>query len=203
MRALFALVLFLLPSFAMATPALTSKSDSDDDARVSLTVERETIRGDTRSYCQINIRVTESRVNFSRNDKIFLWVKESDPLVLDDDTVWSRVITVQGRGSINQTFDCSKKANGDDNPFPGDDGILDDGNTLNLYAEARVEKDDCGVLCLNDRPSTGTIDVRIRTDDGAEPTDDMLGDNNPRLPPGLTTGRISRDADWYRIDVLA
>ena len=91
MRALSTLVFFLLPSFVMATPALTSKSGSDDDARISLTVERETIRGDTRSYCQINIRVTESRVEFSRNDKIFLYLKESDPLVLDDDTVWSRV----------------------------------------------------------------------------------------------------------------
>ena len=69
----------------------------DDDARITLTVETETVRGDTRNYCQLNIRVTENDVNFSRGDKIFLWVKEDD--ILGDDTVWERVITVQGRGT--------------------------------------------------------------------------------------------------------
>ena len=87
MRFLFASALFLLPSLALAVPSLTARTGSDDDARISLTVETETIRGDTRSYCQLNIRVTESDVTFSRGDKIFLWVKEDD--ILGDDTVWS------------------------------------------------------------------------------------------------------------------
>ena len=52
-RRIILLLMTLLPSVAFAVPSLVRTSGSDDDATIYLTVERETIRGDTRSYCQL------------------------------------------------------------------------------------------------------------------------------------------------------
>ena len=65
--------------------------------------------------------------------------------------------------------------------------------------QTRVEKDDCGLLCRYDRPTTATIDLRIKQDD-SDVNDDMLAKNmkcsTGSQPAELRETRIGFESMW-------
>lgn len=185
------LPLLLLPALALALPAERSAQDADDDATLTLTVAEQAIRGDLRSQCSLRLVDAGRDVEFTAGDRIFMWVYEDD--LAGDELLWRTdfVITAQelAAGRVDRTFDCTSDF--------GDDV----GDSREIYAEVRVEKDACGFACRYDRPTTANIDVLEVEDDGAE-EDDGRGAARPAAL-GLTSGRIGRDQDWFSIDLPA
>ena len=114
-------------------PQVLSASDDVDDATVSIRVLNQYIEGDSRSWCEVRIQVGEGEVPFSDGDTVYLWVYESDGGV-GNDLIWQTDFTVNGSGSVDRTFDCTANFEGD--------GF---GENLEIFAEARVEKDECAV----------------------------------------------------------
>lgn len=184
--------LLAAPFAALAVPGVASDSDTVDDATITLQVRSQAIRGDSKSWCRLDVVVDDNDVSWSNGDTIELWVYEND--VVGDEEIWhlgpTAVSGFDGQGRFVRTYDCS--ANFEEDGF---------GGSLELYAEAEVVKDDCGTFCLYDRPETGEVDSLEVDDDGRE-ENDAIGS-----PTGLAAGRtndfIARDADFLAVTVSA
>lgn len=182
---------FLLGAAALALPTTQSASDNVDDATITLKVLDKTILGDSQSFCEVRLVDPGSDVSWSSGDKVFIWVREDD--TAGDDTFWETEFTISAAEAsanhLDRTMDCSA-AFGDDV-----------GDEAEYYAEARVEKDDCGWTCVYDRPETSNITVPEVDDDGRE-GDDNTGAAKP-LGLGTVSGSIARDQDWHSFQVVS
>ncbi|MDF1561626.1 MAG: hypothetical protein P1V51_01210 [Deltaproteobacteria bacterium] len=185
-----ALFCLLWGEAALALPGTVSRSDTVDDAIITLTIRDAFILGDARSFCEVRIQVGNSDVAFTSGDTVEVKVMESEGAGgVGDDQLWRTIFNVsaaQVSGGVDQTFDCTT------------DFLDDTGSTSEIYAEAEVLKDGCGTFCLQDRPSTSAIDVAELDDDGMEENDNFGAAKT--LPNGALPSRIARDADWYVID---
>ncbi len=183
------LALSLLPAMAMALPDVQSVDDRVDDATLTLRVLDRLVQGDSRSFCEVRIFDRASDESLTAGDTILIWVYEDD--ALGDDLLWETEFNVSAQEAqqqrLDRTLDCSSA-------FGDGDGI---GDNLEIYAEARVEKSECGFGCAYDRPETAALDVAFVGDDGAE-DDDGQG-SAVRIPIGPTGGRVARDADWFEV----
>lgn len=181
----------LTSSVAHALPTTMKVSANDDDVTIQLWVLDTTIDGDSKSYCRLSFVDAGSDVKLKAGDKVSLKVYEDD--TLGDDLIWEKNFTVSAAqaaaGSINETYDCSAK-------FPDDVG-----DNAEYYAEASVDKDECGWTCLNDDPTTDNIDVPEVVDDGRE-EDDTAGTAKP-LGLGLIGWEIARDQDWQSFELVS
>ncbi|MBU1432498.1 hypothetical protein KKF91_18315 [Myxococcota bacterium] len=186
------LLLFSLLGVARALPQAQDARDSDDDAEITLRVLRQAIADDPRSWCEVQILITGGDVRFSAGDRVSMWVYEDD--ISGDDLIWETRFDVTAdeisRQRVERAFDCS-------GVFPDDDL----GDYMEIYAEAEVEKDECGWGCLYDRPQTANLDVEIVEDDGAE-EDDLL-ERGPVTGAGRLADRVARDPDWLQIQIDA
>ncbi len=179
--------LLLLAATAAAIPNIQSASDTDDDAKITLRALTQTIDGDRKSWCEVRIEITEADEPLTSGDPVYLWVYEDD--FAGDDTIWSTTFNVTAAEAsanrVDRTFDCSAFFDNDS------------GSQLEIYAEARVEKDECGFGCAWDRPETGLLDLDIVTDDNREEND------SSNVASGLSLGNnnnlIARDQDWYTL----
>jgi hypothetical protein len=176
---------------ALSLPPVQSVSDTDDDSTVSLSLLQEAIVGDAVSWCELRIEVASAGVPWTAGDTVSIWVYEDD--ITEDDLVWTSSFTVTAAevssGLVDRTFDCS--------------GMIDDdggqGNS-EVYAEAEVNKDDCGFFCAADRPKTANAIVQWVVDDASE--DDDTSNEAVPVFPGATADRISSDgADWISFDL--
>lgn len=185
-----ALGLALWPSIASALVPEASANDTVDDARIELYVDSSVITGDTRSRCRIHLDVSQDSVGFSDNDHVYVWFYEDD--LASDDLLWSTDFAVHpadldGAGHLVRDFDCTSDF--------GTDGV----GTLEVYASARVEKDNCGFACVYDRPSAGNINLGEVEDDGNEEDDASAQAHGLAL--GMNRDRIARDQDWQSVDL--
>ena len=139
----------------LATPALattSSVSDTDDDATLTLTAENEYFIGVTVDWCEVTIQVVGIDVAFSSGDQVTVRVYEDD--VAGDDLLFETTFTVTASEVANQlvdrTFNCS-----------ADLILFELPPTAEVYAEALVNKSNCGFLCLNDDPMTPNLFVTL------------------------------------------
>lgn len=181
--------LLLGPATAWAVPPEASAEANDDDVTITVRVESATIPDDARSWCHLTFDDAGSDVAFTDGDVVELWVYEDD--VLGDDLLWSTRFEVNradlNNGALHREFDCSSAF--------GADGV----GTLELYASAHVTKDECGLLCLDDTPSTSNIGLEEIEDDGNE--DDDARNAAHGLLLGRNNDRIARDQDWQSVEL--
>lgn len=179
----------LLATPALAIPGSVTVSDTDRDAIITLTAFDQAITNDARSRCTVRIQAGSNEIAFTAGDRVIVRVQEDDgifdDLIFQTDFVISQAELNAGR--VDRTFDCSSNF--------GTDGL---GQT-EIYAEAEIDKDECGFFCNTEDPQTGNIDVEEVEDDEAE-EDDNPGDAN-NLGIGLTEDRIGRDQDWLFVNI--
>lgn len=189
MRHLLPCVLLCLPALALARPAERFAQDVVDDATLSLATVDQAIRGDLRSQCEVRILVVGTAVRFTAGDRVNLWVYEDD--LAGDELLWRTdfAITAQELAAqrVDRTLDCSS------------DFGEDVGGHLEVYAEARIDKDDCGFLCVLDRPTTANIAITEVDDDPAEEDDGRAAARAAAL--GITPNRVGRDQDWFSVQL--
>ena len=118
-------------------------------------------------------------------DRVYLWVEENDGL--SSQTVWELNFEINGPG-VDRTFDCSQ-VNGSITHFQLTMVFWSTTATLTCRL-VLVGKDECGIFCRNDRPETGTVDIPVKSTDGADANDGALDGNNPRIPPGRPTAAL-------------
>lgn len=180
------LVIVLSSSTATALPTIRTATDTVDDATLTIAIMDRTLVPDARSWCQLTLDVLGSDVSFRSGDKIYLWVYEDD--TPGNDLIWQHNFTITATevtaNRVQRSFDCS--ADFDYDGF---------GDNLEIFAEARVEKDACGTFCVWDRPSTPSIDT-IEVDDDTFENDDTQATART-VGLGTTTGYVSRDQDWF------
>jgi len=180
--------LVLLSGPAWALPASISANATVDDAKVTLTVPNKAIDGDAKTRCTIRIEIQGREVPLSAGDKVTLKLYEDDLWPTPDEELWKTEFTVgAGEGVIDRTFDCSAALDGD----------ADLGNGWELYGYALVEKDQCGLWCFNDDPSTPVLQVGYAQDDNWE--DDSTPDKAHSAQFDRQPDRILRNHDWTRI----
>lgn len=180
---------FFMVSAARAVPNAVTQDDTDDDARIELTVLDQVIIPDTVSFCSVNINVDDDDEGWTNGDTVEVWVYEDDPIG-DEEIFYSGVITINTASDIQggrfiRTWDCS--------------GLIEEdgtgaGDEVELYAEALIEKDECGTFCRYDRPQTSNIDAAETADDVREENDDGAGATP--IPAGRTNDFVSVDADF-------
>ena len=180
------LVLLLAASTADALPAELQAQATDDDATLTLRVPDQAIRGDARSWCRLRLEDAAAKVPLSAGDTVDLAVYEDD--LAGDDLIWQAFYTVPEDGPLSVDFDCSA------------DFGTDVGDNLELYAQAKVHKAECGSWCLNDSPKTSNLHVVQVLDDPAE-EDDSSSTPQPVFF-GFAANRVARDADWASFTVL-
>ena len=184
-----ALLTLFVAGAAFARPPEISASDSDDDATVELFVPAQTILGDVRSQCRVHIDVAEADVAFTDGDHAYVYVYEDD--LLGDDLLWQTDFAVARAdlrgGRLVRDFDCSSAF--------GADGV----GTLEIYAQLLVEKSECGAFCFYDEPTTANLSLEEMEDDAFE-DDDAANAARP-AGLGLNANRISRDQDWFSIEL--
>ncbi len=176
-------------SAAFALPNTVTVTDTDRDAVLTLTTWDQAITEDARSRCTVRIQAGSGEIDFTAGDTIVIRVFEDD--ALGNDLLFQADFTITPAelraGAVDRTFDCSTNF--------GTDGV---GGT-EIFAEADVNKDECGFFCNLEEPQTGNIDIAEVDDDGEEPDDDPSAANN--LGIGLTRGRIGRDQDWVFVNI--
>ncbi len=181
----------LLLSSAQALPSVQSSQGSDDDAQLELQLLDQVLVGDSRSFCELRIQISGRDVEFSAGDEVFLWLYEDD--LMGDDELWSSRFSISGEELqaqwVDRVLDCAASFGSDI------------GGSMELYAEARVEKDECGTWCSYDRPETGNLSLEEIDDDSAE-EDDRVELATP-LRPGVLGDRIARDFDWFQLQLAA
>ena len=153
---------------AWALPVDQSAEGINDDARLILGLPSKAIEGDERTRCTMRIIVGSEHVPFSHGDQVTVEVIEDDPL--DNDELFRQVLAVTplevGGGAFDRVVDCSGAF--------GEDG----GDSLEVFAKALVEKDDCGIGCRQDRPVTEVLELQVVGDDGSEELDDQAAGAN-------------------------
>ena len=144
------LLVLVVSSPAWALPPTQESSGDDDDARVTLTLQREFITGDSHSLCSVRVRDAGSDVALTAGDWIRVEVLEHDFLGVGNDEIWSERFDVSAQevaaGSVDRTFDCTASF-GDD---PGD--------LIEVFAQAHVEKSECGFWCNQDDARTDNLE---------------------------------------------
>ncbi len=181
------LTLTLWPALAMALPPEAEASRNDDDVTITLRVDSQTIPGDSRSRCWLRFEDAGRDVVFSDGDTVDIRVYEDD--LVGDELLWSTRFDVAQRdlvnGGLTREYDCSSAF--------GADGV----GTLEVYATATVVKDECGLLCLDDSPTTANISLAEVEDDGNEDDDGRAAARG--LVLGRNADRIARDQDWQSV----
>ena len=196
-RFLFAGLLSLTATTALAVPNSVTVNDTNRGATVTLTVLDQTIAPDNVSPCTVTVVIDESNADWTSDeeDSFDLWVYEADPLIFDDETIFeiTRVVpysATRPNGVYQETFDCS----GD---FESDGFAL--GQTIELYAQVSVNKDDCGFFCNGADPQTDEIDSLIVGDDAREENDAQSAAS--AVGAGRTNDLIGADADYLSRDL--
>jgi len=142
-------------------------SDEDGDATLTLTAEDEFVIGVTVDWCEVRIQVLGSEVALTSGDQVTVWVYEDD--LTNDDLLFQTTFVVTAAEVANQhvdrTFNCS-----------ADLSLFETVSPAEVYAEAFVEKDECGTFCLADRPMTNNIDIALNDSPPPPPP--------PPPPPG-------------------
>jgi hypothetical protein len=185
----FVFLLSLVHAPAWALPSVISTSRTVDDATVSLRVMDQSIAGDSSSWCEISVVIESTFVPLTEGDEVYLWVYESDLVVLDDDLLWENQFQVNAgeaaAGRLERTLNCSADFEAT---------VL--GGLLEIYGKARVEKVACTGFCVYDRPSTPETDVEEVSDDGRE-EDDARSEAGQLAQSSLDL--ICADEDWFEI----
>jgi hypothetical protein len=181
----------IISSHALALPNTVSASETDDDATIVLSTYDETYPGDSDSYCELDLEVTDNAVLFSTGDSFTVFVYEASNL--SDRTIFSLQdsFTAQevAEGMALRTIDCSSAL-----PSDSDGGI-------EVYAVAQIDKDDCGFGCSDDSPTTPALLISEVTDDDLEQNDDRL--TASPVAQGMLDNRLAADDDWYQFDLSA
>ncbi|MEO0813349.1 MAG: hypothetical protein AAFY60_10835, partial [Myxococcota bacterium] len=185
-----ALLCLLAPVRAFALPTLQSASQTQDDAKVTLVIPTQAIKDDIRTFCEVEVEVKGDLVQLTAGDTVNVSVHEAD--VGFDDEIFQTVFNVTNQevqaNLVDRVFDCSGDFQGDGN------------STYEVYAILSVNKSACGFWnCLQDTPSTQSLDVAARVDDDREAND--IQSQAAALPMGATAGYIARDDDWFALDV--
>lgn len=175
-----------------APPEVRSVNDNDDDATIYLSIYNQVITDnsndnyDERSWCSVRIVDNGGGDDFSNGDRIEVEVRESDAPA-GHDVIWATSFNVSSAevsaNRVDRTFDCS-------NNFEYD-GF---GDNLEVYAWAKVEKDDTCFTCRYDRPETSNVDVSTRADDSRE-DNDAVGAGTA-VAVGRTDDFIAKDDDY-------
>jgi len=175
---------------ARALPPTQSAADTDGDATVTLWVKDRAIDGDERTWCEVRVEVLGVDHGLTTGDEVTVAVFEDD--LMWNDLIFETTITVTAAeaaaGLVDHTLDCSGSF------FTGDLGL-----GVEIFAEASVSKDTCGVLCFDDYPVTANLTVTVVDDDLFEEDDDYP--DAVALATGTFTDRICRDADWWSFEV--
>ena len=180
---LFVLVALLLSAgVSFALPATESEDDTDDSAKITLTLRTTFIPDDAKSWCSVRLEVAATD-EIEAGDRIWIRVYEDD--LAGDDEIWSTEIATTS-GALDRTFDCSA-------PFGDDIGA-----NLEIYAEAHIETNGCTV-CWDDEPETDNIVLSPAEDDGRE-QDDASG-SAKALGTGTTPNLVGMDDDWHSFEL--
>lgn len=175
---------------AHALPPTLSASDTDVDATVTLWVKDQAIDGDTRTWCQVRVEVTGATHGLTTGDEITVSVFEDD--LVFNDLIFETILTVTAAeaaaGLVDHTLDCSGSF------FTGDVGLA-----VEIFAEAAVSKNTCGMLCFEDYAVTANLSVVVVGDDAFEEDDTESG--AVALATGAFTDRICRDPDYWSFQV--
>jgi MYXO-CTERM domain-containing protein len=184
-----ALACLMSAGVAWALPSEITATDEDDDATITVTVLEQAINNDARSRCTVTLTAGGEDVPFSEGDTASIRIREGDGL-LPNDTLWETSFEVTTEEVMNQrverTFDCSSNF--------GEDYFGD----LDIYAEAEVVKDECGLFCLQDDPTTNNLTVQEIEDDEFEEDDSTEMAVTPEGVAGET--RANRDQDWFEFN---
>ncbi len=144
--AIAATLLFSL--FAVSAQSATI-SDTDGDATLTLTVDDSITDGLDQDWGTLNIVVNENSTDLTAGDTIEFTVYDDDGFFSDTE-LWSFDYQVTGAeasaGSVDQTFDVSWLAGG---------------TSFDVYAYAKVVKDDTSWWQSYDRPQTGSVNVTV------------------------------------------
>jgi hypothetical protein len=187
MRGLVFVGTLLVSTPALAQPEIITSDGEEDDASIMLTMRDQLIRYDPLVWCEIEVQVGTTFVDFTAGDIVDVYLIEDDAFF--NDTVWQdqHVITAEEAddGAYEETFDC--------NAMGSRDGV----GTLEFFAQVDVTKDLCGITCLNDNPYTDNLIVEAVEDDEAE-EDDAPGQADEAVLD-VQASRIAADADYQRV----
>ena len=177
---------FTYASTLLALPPVQTTTDEDNDASLTLRLFTSTVEEDSVSFCQLELVITEGDVNLTNGDTFSVSVFEDD--VAADDLIFELIdepVTVDEvtAGRVERVINCSAA-------FPDDVG-----DSLEIYATARVMKDACSGLCIADNPETSNLEVLQVGDDDLEDNDTDVTAAN--IGTGLLPDRVAADADWY------
>ena len=149
----------LISSPASAT--IISASDTDDDATVTLTLESVVVGGITGPWGTVRILVTSAAVAFTAGDMVSVSVLEDD--IAGDDPIFQTAFEIEAgelaAGLVDRSFEL----------FFDPLAIPEADNVLEIYASAMVDKDACGLLCAQDSPETGILEIVIERTSVPEP----------------------------------
>lgn len=152
-HALCGLVFAGLLAVACNAPASTLiATDTDDDATITLSIEDTLLAGVNQQWGTLRIEVTGNSVDLNSGDTVDLFLYEED--VLADDLLWQESLTVTVAeavaGLLDRTLNLIFSA-----------PLDDPGGSLEIFAEALVNKSACGTFCSNDNPLTSNLSVGL------------------------------------------
>ena len=131
--------------------AIITTTQTVDDANLTLSIEDTLTIGENQNWGEVNILVVDGEVEFTAGDTVEISVLEDD--LVSDDLLWQTSFTVTSsevaNGRVDRTFELIFT------PLAELDGFAE------IYAEALVTKDACGVFCVYDRPTTANLNVAL------------------------------------------
>lgn len=179
-----------LPLICQARPQLVTQEKVDGDTTIRLTLEDQFILDDQNTPCKVEVIITGDDKPMVMGDRVHIKVYEDDvPLTsFGDDLLWeieevfsAEEIEVQ---RFERTYQCNTA------------GLRDWIGGVEIYAQANVDKAECGFFCGDD-PSTSNIGMDQMDDDMAEDDDSLSA---AFLPPRQgVANRIAKDPDWFQI----
>jgi len=152
-RALCGLVFAGLLAVAWSAPANTLvATDTDDDATLTLSIEDTLLAGVNQQWGTLLIDITGNSVALNSGDTVDLFLYEDD--LVADDLLWQDTLTVTGAeataGLLDRTLNLIFSA-----------PLDDPGGSLEIFAEALVNKSACGAFCVADNPLTSNLSVGL------------------------------------------
>lgn len=185
--------LLLLETNALAIPDLISVHDYEDDASLIFKVWSEYSVGDVESYCYLFVDVQGYDEPLTAGDTVDVWIYEDD---FTNDLLFHDNWVVSADEAAENEFLRLLTPDTEDQCILGT--LEDDaGEEWELFARLRVEKAECGVVCIQDDFTTDNLVVAEVTDDW----DDLVnGDDTMEEALAMDLGVwyevISRDDDW-------
>ncbi len=151
------LILFILNVgiFFLSTveAAIVTASATDDDATIMLEIEDTLIVGLNQQWGTVRITVVNTEIDFSLGDSIEVSVLDDD--IISDDVVFNQTLIVTPgevtAGLVDRLLPLIFT--------PPSDGATD--FSLEIFAEATVLKDLCGIGCGSDNPQTTILEVTL------------------------------------------